>query len=340
LEALPEHPKGNSMNQKPRFGVIPAVLMLLAALLSACGGSEQSDRGGGGNGLEKGTIKVAMLPIATAAPYYRAVKDKLFEAEGLKVETQVVQSSPQAYPALKNGAIDMVFANNSSMLLGQDKGDLPINLISEGTRLTPTFMAVLVMPNSPIKSIKDLAGRSVTVQVLNNIQVITLNAIAKANGLDPALIKYRQVVFPQMAPAMQKGDVDAIHVNEPFKTDALLKLGARMAVDGGAAPVTDLPMDGYFAVRGWAQKYPRTAAAFQRAMDKARAIAADRSKVEEVIPTYIRNADPQVTKNMTMPGFPAHNDPAAFQRLIDLMKDQGQLTNKLDATTIVYKPAA
>lgn len=96
-------------------------------------------------------------------------------------------------------------------------------------------MAVPVLPGSPITSIKDLAGHTVTVHVLNNIQAITLNAIAGANGVDPAGIKYRQVMFPQMAATMQKGGVDAIHVNEPFLTDAEVKLGARMVVDGGAA---------------------------------------------------------------------------------------------------------
>jgi NitT/TauT family transport system substrate-binding protein len=318
---------------------IPAVLLLLAALLVGCGDSGGSGGAGNTAGLEKPKIKVAMLSLVTNSPYYIAVRQKLFEAEGLSVETQVVQSSPQAYPALKNGALDIVFANDASMLLGHDKGDLPINLIAEGTTLTPKFMAVLVMPGSPIKSIKDLAGHTVTVHVLNNIQAITLNALAQANGLDPAQIKYRQVVLPQMAATMQKGDVDAIHVNEPFLTDAEVKLGARMVVDGGAAPVTDLPMDGYFALDGWAKKNPKTAAAFERALSKAQAIAAgDRGKVEEILPTYIRNVDPAVAKKLTMPGFPTSNSPERVQRLIDLMKQQGKLTNRIDATTIVFQP--
>lgn len=314
-----------------------AVLLLVTAALAGCG-DDEPDPGGSG-GLEKPQIKVAMLSLVTNAPYYIAVKEKLFEAEGLDVETQPVQASPQAYPALKAGDVDLVFANDASMLLGHDKGDLPISLIAEGTTLTPKFMAVLVMPGSPIASLKDLAGRSVTVHVLNNIQAITLNAIAKANGLDPARIRYRQVVFPQMAATMQKGDVDAIHVNEPFNTDARLKLGARMVVDGGAAPVTDLPMDGYFALESWAKQNPGTAAAFQRAMQKAQAIAADRARVEAILPTYIRGLDPATTKAMTMPGFSTSNDPARLQRLIDLMKEQGQLTNRLDASTIVFRPS-
>src|SRR6185295_16482311 len=104
---------------------------------------------------------------------------------------------------------------------------------------------------------------------------------------------------------MQKGDLDAIHVTEPFLTDTEVKLGARMVVDGGSAPVTGLPMDGYFALDGWAKKNPKTAAAFERAMSRAQAIAAgDRGKVEEVLPAYIRNVDPEVSAKLTMPGFP------------------------------------
>jgi NitT/TauT family transport system substrate-binding protein len=198
-------------------------------------------------------------------------------------------------------------------------------------------MGVLVMPDSPVRAAKDLEGKSVTVHVLNNIQAITLNAIVRAGGADPAKIDYRQVVFPQMAAVMQKGDVDAIHVTEPFLTDARQKLGARVVVDGGGPPVTDLPLDGYFALDGWAKQNPKTAAAFQRAMRKAQEMAADRKVVEAVLPTFVRNITPEVASSMTMPAFPVANDAAHVQKLIDLMREQGQLTNPLDAKSIVYE---
>jgi NitT/TauT family transport system substrate-binding protein len=332
-----EGPMSQYQPRHRRLAAPLVLLLLVVSTMTACGGDD--DEGGGTAGLERPHLKVAMLSLVTNAPYYLAVQERLFEAEGLTVETQPVQASTQAYPALKTGGVDLVFANDASMLLGHDKGDLPISLIAEGTTLTPKFMAVLVMPDSPIKTLPDLAGRSVTVHVLNNIQAITLNAIAQAGGLDPAQIQYRQVVFPQMAATMQKGDVDAIHVTEPFNADAQLKLGARMVVDGGAAPVTGLPLDGYFALQTWAKQYPKTAAAFQRALQKAQAMAADRARVEQILPSYIRGVDPATTKAMTMPGFPTSNDPARLQRLIDLMKQQGRLTNDLDATAIVFRPA-
>ncbi|MBO3737004.1 ABC transporter substrate-binding protein [Actinoplanes flavus] len=309
---------------------------LVLALLAGCGGDPAPRQGT--NGLEKPTINVAMLSLVVNAPYYIAVQEKLFEAEGLTVRTQPVQQSTQAYPALKTGDVDIVFANNASMLLGHDKGDLRINLVAEGTRLTPRFMGVLVMPDSPITDVKGLEGHSLSVHVLNNIQAITFDAIAASSGVDPSRIDYRQVVFPQMAATLQKGDLDAIHSQEPFLTDAVQKLGARLVADGGAAPVTEMPLDGYFSLETWTKENPGTAAAFQRALRKASAIAADRAKVEAILPTYARGIDPAVAKVMTMPHFADTSDPAGVQKLIDLMVEQKRLTNRIDAGSIVFQP--
>lgn len=312
-------------------------VLLVLALLSACGDDPAPRQGS--SGLEKSTINVAMLALVVNAPYYIAVQEKLFEAEGLTVRTQAVQQSTQAYPALKTGDVDVVFANNASMLLGHDKGDLRISLVAEGTRLTSKFMGVLVMPGSPVADIRGLEGRSVAVHVLNNIQAITFDAIAAENQVDPQKIAYRQVVFPQMAATMQKGDLDAVHSQEPFLTDTVRKLGARLVADGGAAPVTGLPLDGYFSLDTWTKENPKTAAAFQRAIQKASAIAADRAKVEAILPTYARGIDPAVAEVMTMPHFATTNDAAGLTRLIDLMVEQKRLTNRIDAGTIVFQPA-
>ncbi len=72
-----------------------------------------------------------------------------------------------------------------------------------------------------------------------------------------------------MAATLQKKQVDAAHMVEPFLTDAKNKLGARVVVDGGGAPVTGLPISGYVSTEDFAAKNPKAAAAFQRAIAKA-----------------------------------------------------------------------
>jgi NitT/TauT family transport system substrate-binding protein len=325
------------MRQRRSLLAILACL-LSAALVTACGGSKTSSSGGG---LEKKTITVASLPLVDAAGLHIAVKQKFFEAEGLHVQIKPVAQSIQALPALKNGQVDVIAgANYTTFLQAYAQGALKLRIVADGASEASRFMALLVMPNSPIKQPKDLEGKTVAVNILNNIQSLTLNEVLKANNVDPTKVKYRAVPFPQMGAALQKGQVDAVHTGEPFGTDFQRKLGARMVVDGGGAPVTELPVSGYVSTQDFVQKYPRTAAAFQRAIQKAQQLAtSDRKKVEEVLPSYA-HVDAQTAAVLSLPNFPTSLNATRLQRLPDLMLKDGLLKSKLDMNSVIFTPPA
>ena len=191
--------------------------LLTTALLTACGGSKTSSSG---DGLEKKTITVASLPLVDAAGLQIAVKQKFFEAEGLHVQIKPVAQSIQALPALKNGQLDVIAgANYVTFLQAYAQGALKLSIIADGAAEASRFMQLLVMPDSPIKQPKDLEGKTVAVNILNNIQSLTFNEVLKANNVDPSKVKYRAVQFPLMGAALQKGQVDAVHTGEPFGTN-------------------------------------------------------------------------------------------------------------------------
>ena len=292
------------MRQSGRSSVLLGALLLVASLAVGCGDSDSS----GGKGLEKKTLTVTSLPLADAATLYIAQKEKLFEAEGLNVKIKLVQQSVQALPALAKGEVDVIAAANYvSFLLAQEKGTLKLSILSEGTTLTPNMMNVLVKPDSEIKTAKDLEGKKVAVNILNNVQTLTLNTILKANNVDASKVQYVVIPFPQMAAALEKGQVDAVHMVEPFISDTQKKLGARVAVNGGGEPVTDLPISGYISTQSFTSKNPKTAAAFQRAIIKAQQLAAgDRKRVEEVLPSYAK-IDSQVASVITLPNYSYRN---------------------------------
>jgi NitT/TauT family transport system substrate-binding protein len=177
------------------------------------------------------------------------------------------------------------------------------------------------------------------VNILNNIQSLSLNAILKSDKIDPSKVKYRAVPFPQMGAALQKGQIDAVHVAEPFGTDLAHKLGARLVVDGGSGPaVAGLPVSGYLSTRQFVEKNPEAAAAFQRAIQKAQqAATGDREKVDQVLPTYAR-LDAKTAAALNLPGYPSSLAPAALQRLADMMRADGLLKNKIDARSLVFTP--
>jgi len=305
---------------------------VLALVLAACGGG--GDSGSPGGGRQK--VTVAALPLTDAAALYIARDRGLFRKEGLDVTIQPVQQSIQALPALAKGQVDVIAsANYVTFLQADEKGTLDLRVLAEGVRTAPHMMDVLVPKDSPIKSAADLKGRTVAVNILNNIQSLTLNAILDQEGAGRPV--YRQIAFPQMGPALQKGQVDAVHAVEPFDTAIQGELKARVLLDGASAPVRSLPISGYVTTRQFADQHAATAAAFRRAIEAASKIAAQEpSAVRAELPKYTKVTAAQA-KSINLPAYPATTDAAQLRRLIELMWKQGLLNKAIDPASLLVK---
>ncbi|REE95146.1 ABC transporter substrate-binding protein [Thermomonospora umbrina] len=307
------------MRQSGRRFALLGGLLPVGSLTVARGDSDADSAGG--NGLEKETVSVAVLPPADGAAVHVGIGQRYFEAEGLKIRLKPVQQSPPALPALVKDVI--AGADHVSFLQAHDQGTLKLRVLNEAATLTPDMMNVVVMPNSPIRTAKDLEGKKVAVNVPDNIQSLTLDAILKADNLDASKIKYVAVPMPQTGAALQKGRIDAVHVAEPFLSDVQKTLGARVVVNGGGEPVTQTPISAYPTTQGFTDRYPRTA-------------AGDRKKVEEVLPGHAR-IDPRVASVITLPDFPTSNNVTRLQRIVDLMTAAGLLRSQPDLNAIVYR---
>jgi NitT/TauT family transport system substrate-binding protein len=233
--------------------LIAAGCALLLSLASACSSNSSSSDPKKG-GLEKTTMKVAALPLVDAAALYVGQKQGYFKAEGLNVQIVPIQQSILTLPALQNGQVDAVDGNYVTFLQANDKGQLKLRILAEGATLTSNVFDVLALPKTGIRSPKDLEGKKIAVNILNNIQSLTLNQILKADNVDISKVTYVQIPFPQMAAALQNGQVQAVHMGEPFITDTQEKVGAKIVVDGGGAPVTNIPVSGYVSTEGFVKK--------------------------------------------------------------------------------------
>lgn len=312
-------------------------VLLSAVLLAGCGDEKPSS----GGSLEQDTITVAALPLVDAAAVHIAAEQKFFEAEGLTVKIEPVAQSLAALPALKNGQLDVIGgANYVTFLQAHQQGTLGLRILAGGVAAAPRFMQLMVLPDSPIKRPADLAGRTVAVNILNNIQTLTFNEILRAHGVDPSTVEYRAVPFPLMDKALANRDVDAIHTAEPFGTVIARKLRARMVLDGGGDPITGIPISGYVSTDDFVAKHPKTAAAFQRAIVRAQTLASrDRKQVERVLPGYAK-VDAQTAAALALPTYSTSVDPAGLQRLADLMLQQGLIKSPVDARSVILPAPA
>lgn len=174
-------------------------------------------------GLKK--VNVGMQPIVNG-PIYIAIKEKYFEKLGLELNLLKFSSGPAQFAALAGGQVDLAWGGMGTFSLAKANGQ-DLHFISIFMDYNP-LQAMLVGPNSPAKSIKDLAGRKIGTVQGSDGHYGTLRTLKKY-GVDPKGVNIIGMAPPQQLAALEKGDVDAIYVWEPFITPVLEKGGRALS---------------------------------------------------------------------------------------------------------------
>ncbi|MFI7638160.1 ABC transporter substrate-binding protein [Nonomuraea sp. NPDC049400] len=322
---------------RPARAAIIGLALTLGAAACSTGGSPTASAppSASAGGLEKTKIKVATLPAIDSAALYVAIDQKLFEKEGLEVTPQVVQAAPEAIPMLVKGEIDAMFGNYVSMFQAHDKQALKLRILAEGSRAAPDSLSIMALPNSPIKTAKDLEGKTINVNVLHNFQELALTQVLKANNVDPSKIKYVQVTFQNIMPSWKGGQIDAAYLGEPMVTAATSSMGARKILDPASGPAAEFPISGYVGTQEWYDKSPKTAAAFQRAIhNAAKLMENNREVVAKVLPNFTQ-IDASTAATVTFPYFSSSDNPVRLQRVADWMLEAKWLSKAIDVKSLM-----
>jgi NitT/TauT family transport system substrate-binding protein len=317
---------------------------LLAAGCSSSGSSGKTSSGSSASAspssakLEQASITVGALPVVDDAGLYLANKLGYFKQEGLTVKIAPVAQSTQAIPDMLHGTIAIIGgANYVSFFEAQAKGTAQFKVLAEGVTCKTNTFGIAVLPGSGITKPSDLAGKTIGVNLTNNIQTLTLNAVLKADGVNTSSIKYVVTPFPTMATALKAKSVQAISAVEPFLTGAEQSDGATQVVSSCTGPAANMPMSGYFSTASWAQQNPNTAKAFQTALLKAQAYAdANPAAVQSILPTYVK-ITAKAASALPTNNYPSSLDPAEVTKVLSLMKSGGLPTGSLTASTLLFK---
>jgi NitT/TauT family transport system substrate-binding protein len=312
-------------------------LSLATVLAAAACGSSGAPATAGGTSLEKTSLTVAALPIVDDAPLFLAIRKGYFRQQGLTVTPKIIAQSTLALPDLLHGSVDIVGGGNYvSYFGGQAKGTFDLRVLVAGAACRAGSFGVVAMPSSHITSAAGLAGKTIAVNLTSNIQTLMTNVQLKAAGVSPSSVKYVAIPFPDMDTALKAGRVSAISAVEPFLSGAETG-GARQVVSDCAGATANLPLSGYFATAAWTQKYPRTAAAFQRAMAKAQAWASsDPAAVRQILPTYTKITS-AAAQAIHLETYPASTDAAQLQRVATLMRSGGLLAKPFSVQSMIFR---
>jgi len=199
--------------------------------------------------------------------------------------------------------------------------------------MEPGTQGIYVMPGSPITSLADLKGKTVAINAPNNILYLLAASVLAENGMAPGSVKFvTSYPFPAMPAALEAGKIDAAVLPEPFASIAEQTYGAVPLVDLDQGATTSFPVEGYVVTKQWAEKYPHTLAAFDKALEEGQQIAdSSRAAVEQAMEDLPTKPVPlavskQIAAVMAVDDYPFSSglsggvDKVRLQRVVDVMQ--------------------
>jgi NitT/TauT family transport system substrate-binding protein len=314
--------------QMPVAGML-AVSALLAAACSIGGGSAAS------TGMEKPDLTVAAVPSLDSAGLYVAQQRGLFAAEGLHVTIVPAVSSSTVIAGQLAGKYDVTVGAYPGYILADALHHAKLRILAAASNMAPLTLEVMVPSGSPIQNVAGLKGKRIGVNSLNNIGVLLVSSLLSDNGVSPAEVTFVPIPFPKMVAALKARQVDAAWLAEPFITEAEESVGATTLADVDQGATQGLPISGYIVTQSWLDKYPKTAAAFRRALLKAQALAnTDLGAVQNGMAAYagVSRATAQVA---AAPIYPLQTNASLIQRVANLMEQFGMTTQDFNVNQMI-----
>jgi NitT/TauT family transport system substrate-binding protein len=302
--------------------------------LAACGGGD-----GGGTGAEgqMQDVTVGVIPIVDTAAIWLGKEQGFFEEEGINLDIQTTSGGAAAVPGVVSGDFDFAFGNTLSVMVAQGEG-LDLKYVANGTTTSGDaerdFGAVVVPADSDIQGPEDLAGRTVSVNNLNNIGDTTIRYVVEQAGGDPQSIDFVEVGFPDAPAALDRGQVDAAWILDPFLTQVLDE-GGRAVSYNFVEFDPELDIAGYFTTAQKFEEDPELVEKFQNAMNRSLEYANENPEaVREIVGTYTEISD-ELRAEMALPRFRTEFDREALQKLGDAAVEYGTLEEAPDLDALL-----
>jgi NitT/TauT family transport system substrate-binding protein len=216
-------------------------------------------------------LHVGLVPNDDAAtPLLYAQSSGMFAKAGIDVRLDVQTSGAAVTAAVMAGTFDI---GKSSIvpLINAHEHALPVAIVAPASVWNgkAEFAALLVRSDSPIKTGKDLDGKLIAVQSLNDMNEVATDAWVGSHGGDPATLRFVEIPMTAGVAALKAGRVDAAAFVEPVLVDALADGQLRALTGAYDAIARQYLFAAWFSTKAWVHDHPDLAHQFARILATA-----------------------------------------------------------------------
>ncbi len=284
------------------------------------------------------------FPTSEATFAQIADEQGFFAKHGLKVNfKEGPPVTTEQIALLLNGQIDAGQGAVTAVIAAASEG-IPVQVVAAGTEDCEskglTSFEAITEKNSPIKSFKDLEGKTVGINSLKgNWEVAILQAV-KNDGGDPSKVKLVEISLPDQIAALQQGRVDAVSTFQPFA--AQLRAEGYPGIGDPQASALEDP-HGSSTVLLMAKKFteenPEAAEGFVAAVTESAKYANEHPKTVSKLTSESTGAPLELVEKAPTPCFTTVMPESTIEKWSELMEEYGALESSPEASEVLWSGA-
>ncbi len=251
-------------------------------------------------------LRVGILPIAPHTPVFAAQELGYFAQEGLKVDLQFGVGGAALLPLVIQGQMQLVNIPIATGLQARAQ-NIDVVMIGPGTYVekqqAPGQTATIVKSDGKIRGLRDLAGKTVAVNVINSVNWLYNRALLAKAGVDVKTVTYVELPFPNMVDSVANGQVDAAAIVQPFLFFGTSSGKVRVVGYDFLDVQPGAQISGFATSRKWATANARTLAAFERATARAvDYLMANQKEAMQLVAKFTK-AKPEIIEGAGVPSW-------------------------------------
>lgn len=311
-----------------------APVAALGLALSALTGCSSAADGGDEQHIE--TLRVGMVALGQL-PVDQAKNEGYFTGalEGTEIEYVTYPSGAAAIPALIAGDVDIVYTNNVSAGLAISQ-DFDLKLVSGADSISANNQQVVVPKGSDVTDVADLDGKTVSVNALQSLGWLGIQVALRDADINPADVTFTEVSFPEAVAVMERGDVVAAQVPQPYAETAVAAGTATKLFDfNDYEELADLPIGSFYTTGAWATSHPGAVTSFREGVNKAMEDLSGDVDLVAQLTEAAAGATPDVAAIIAASiQYVPNQAPEQTQRVFDLMSEFDMLDTPIDVANI------
>lgn len=280
--------------------------------------------------LTKMTIATGVDPAFSQ--FYVAKEGGLFEKNGLDVSINTGPSGSAMVPFLVNNQVQAAYGSDLAGVINHQV-DQNVVAVADGTYLARWESVV----GKNVADLAALKGKKVGIAIGTGSEIFWRRLLDKL-GLNPADYTQVNVEAPEMLAAIERGDIDAFAVWEPWPTRTLMSIKGTKVLATAEGVYNNINF--VYMNRGWIEQNRATAEKFIRALCEANdLIGKDRPAAAKMVSKFLKMPIELTTELMPKVEYDMDWQPRSLDAIRDsekLLADQKKLKAPLDFSKYVY----